>query len=664
MRWSDFSLNDVKVLDKYSVSVSQKVVDFIGSYNPDRLLYNFRVAAGLQNKSVVNMPYPGWENGRIGGHTMGHYIAACAQGVAHGYGDCTGNDGRTIKQRLDYIVEALEECQISNDKMCEENSEFGDKGFIFGAILDKDQKPEWQFDKLDAKNPEGTWVPWYTMHKIVNGLIAAYTLAGNDKALKIVENLGEWIYRRVVKWDDETKYAVLSVEYGGMNDCLYELYRIAKNTGYADADHFAIAAHQFDEDRLFELVAGGAKDSLDNKHANCTIPKFMGALNRYLVLGDEKYLKYAESFWNLVVNHHTYVTGGNSECEFFGKDDVLDAERSNTNCETCNTHNMLKFTRSLFQLTGEKKYAEYYEHTYFNAILASGNKYTGMTTYFQPMATGCFKVYCNKDLEKNYFWCCSGTGLENFTKLGDSFYFYNDNSLLVNVYESSSVVWKDKGIFLVQKTELENGQKVSLVFEEAKGENVQLVLRIPDWAESVSLKENDAELEGGDFAESLKKGWICLNKCWNRGDEISLEFGTSVRAYGLPDSENVFAFKYGPVVLAAELGTDDEMTLHQVGVQCDVCGKRIVNGEKQDLLGSYFHTTGIGKLKDEKLQLESVCDENGKVISIWENPALYFERKKSEEVCFMLKTENWNKPLKFTPYYKLHEQRYGIYWEF
>ena len=160
-----------------------------------------------------------------------------------------------------------------------------------------------------------------------------------------------------------------------MNDCLYELYKCAKNTGYANTDHFAAAAHWFDEDRLFELVLSGKSNVLNGRHANCTIPKFIGALNRYRALNGEedvdKYLTYAERFWNLLISKHTYITGGNSECEFFGADNVLDAERSHCNCETCNTHNMLKLTRELYRITGDKKYADYYETTFSNAIMAS-----------------------------------------------------------------------------------------------------------------------------------------------------------------------------------------------------------------------------------------------------------------------------------------------------
>lgn len=650
--WQDFSLTDVTVTDLYSASLAQKVVDFIGSYNPDRLLYNFRVAAGLSSSLKVFGPYPGWESGKIGGHTFGHYLAASAQAVAHGYGKCKGKDGRTVEDRLVYIIDSLSECQESYKKH---------NGFVFGAVLEDGQDPECQFDKLDAKDPKDTWVPWYTMHKIVNGLLEVYKQTGNEKALVIVEKLGEWVFNRVTKWSDDVKDAVLSVEYGGMNDCLYELYKIAKKTGYKDCEHFAVAAHQFDEDKLFEIVKSGVKDALDNKHANTTIPKFMGALNRYLALGDEKYLGYAECFWNLVVNHHTYITGGNSECEFFGKDDILDEERSNTNCETCNTHNMLKLSRELFKITGEHKYADYYEHTYLNAILASGNKYTGMTTYFQPMATGCFKVYCNADLEKNFFWCCSGTGLENFTKLGDSFYYHSDNQLFVSIYSASTLEWKEKGLTLVQKSNLPESNVVTFEVEKADGEELEFVFRIPDWAETFGIKDCNLKIDGLDFSDAVKKGYICLKNNWKTGDKITIEFQQKLKAYTLADSNgHSFAFKYGPAVLAAELGKDDNMILHQVGVQCDVSGNKIVNGECKILDGSYFHTTGIGFLKDETLKLGSVTAEE-----ISENPEKYFtDKSDSDGVAFSLNPENWPSELIFTPYYRVHEQRYGIYWRF
>lgn len=157
--------------------------------------------------------------------------------------------------------------------------------------------PERQFNLLERGDTRDTWVPWYTMHKIVNGLVETYKLTGNDTALTVAESLGEWIYNRTSKWNTDIQNKVLGVEYGGMNDCLYELYKCSKENGYANKDHFKEAAHWFDEIYLFDKILAGEENHLNGKHANCTIPKFIGALNRYRALKDEgneeKYLQYA-----------------------------------------------------------------------------------------------------------------------------------------------------------------------------------------------------------------------------------------------------------------------------------------------------------------------------------------------------------------------------------
>ena len=673
-----FDLADVKLDDEYFLDVTQKDVDFLNTFDVDRLLYNFRLTAGLPNKAKA--PYSGWENTRIGGHTLGHYLAAAAQGIAGGYGDCKGRDGLTLRERLAALINGLAECQAASghDDRCK-------PGFIFGATMADPAKPELQFDKLEEGNQADTWVPWYTMHKIMNGLVEVAKLAGGqtaEQALDVAEKLGEWMYNRTSRWNEETRKRVLSVEYGGMNDCLYELYKCAKAAGYAQADHFKQVAHTFDEEYLFKeiltapAVKGKDANILNNRHANTTIPKFVGAVNRCLTLKEEgdpateaeqkQYLEYCKAFWNLVIQHHTYITGGNSECEHFGKDDILDAERSNTNCETCNVHNMLKLTRALFMLTGERKYADYYENTFINSILASVNRETGMTTYFQPMATGCFKTYCNIDVNKNYFWCCTGTGLENFTKLGDSLYFYKDDDdgkpvLFVNQYVSSEVSWREKGLVVKQISTLPDGDMVSFVIEtDSASADFALVLRVPEWiAGKPTLLINgtcEAVTENDDY--------ICISRSWKSGDKIELTLPMELRAYSLPDNPKAWAFKYGPVVLAAELGRDNKMSLRQVGVQCDVCANKIVRGLELPLTGNYGGTSGLRSLATETLLLDEPVEDFMKKINLHLKK---LDGMKFELDCAAFDTlNNCISPvsLTFSPYYRINNQRYGIYWLF
>ena len=183
---NSFKLSDIILTDSFFTQVTQKDVDFLNTFEVDRLLFNFRLTAGLPNKAKG--PYSGWENTRIGGHTLGHYLTAAAQALAGGYGSCKGPDGVSLSQRLAALVDGLAECQKA-----------GGSGFVFGATMDDPAKPELQFDKMEAGDYTDTWVPWYTMHKIVNGLVETAKLAGGQtaqRALEIAEKLGEWIYAR------------------------------------------------------------------------------------------------------------------------------------------------------------------------------------------------------------------------------------------------------------------------------------------------------------------------------------------------------------------------------------------------------------------------------------------------------------------------------------
>ncbi|MBO5371485.1 MAG: glycoside hydrolase family 127 protein [Lachnospiraceae bacterium] len=663
----EFTLADVDILDNYYNQVTEKDVEFLNTFDPDRLLYNFRLTAGYSAAQIkdgrfdfnedgeyASKPYNGWENSRIGGHTLGHYIAAIAQASADGYGKVADDEGYTIDDRLNYIIDELADCQYKLGT-----------GFIFGATMASQSDPERQFNTLEKGSTSDTWVPWYTMHKIINGLVETYKYTGNETALEVAESLGEWVYNRTSKWNSTTQSRVLGVEYGGMNDCLYELYKCARDTDYDDAEHFTTAAHWFDEDALFAKVLAGQKNALNGRHANCTIPKFVGALNRYRALYEEEdvdvYLEYAESFWELIVDQHTYITGGNSECEFFGADNILDAERSHCNCETCNTHNMLKLARELYRITGDKKYADYYETTFINAIMASVNENTGMTTYFQPMATGFFKVYCNPDLEKNYFWCCTGTGLENFTKLGDSFYFYSGNKLVVNQYTSSKVTWNANNIVVTQETDIPNTDTAKFTIGLLNGKtsaDMDLRLRVPDWVVANPI----VKVNGVAQSATTSNGYISINRSWKNGDVVELTLPLGIKSYTLPDNAGVvYGFKYGPLVLAAELGTDNKMDTYQIGVQCDVCKTKIVNGEERTSTSGYGSTSNQGTLNSETLNVT----EDVSVAEFIENIEKYLV-KDADSLSFTLTGTDWggDEDLVFVPYYRINEERYGIYWLF
>ena len=617
-----FPMSDVTMTDAYSVNAFEKEIAYLLSFDSERLLAGFRDNAGLSTNGASR--YDGWENSLIGGHTVGHYMSAIAQA----YVNPLATDAQ--KKKLLDMMKTL----VDGMKICQQNSK-GKPGFLWAATIPNRNNVEQQFDNLEVGKLNimtEAWVPWYTMHKLIAGLIDIYNYSGYEPAKDVASGLGDWVYNRGSGWDWALNNHVLNIEYGGMNDCLYDLYAI---TG---KETHAAAAHMFDQTRLHEKVLEGGQNILDGEHANTTIPKFMGALKRYMVMdgrtvGGEtidasRYLQYAEAFWDMVTSHHTYITGGNSEWEHFGRDDILDAERTNCNCETCNAYNMLKLSRALFTVTGDPKYMDYYENTYYNSILSSQNPETGMTTYFQPMATGYFKVYSS---EFRHFWCCTATGMENFTKLGDTNYMHRDNTLYVNIYQSSVLNWEDQGVTVTQQSDFPSDD--TAVFTVKGSGDLEFRFREPDWrADDLKITVN-----GTKYSYKTVQGYAVVSGSFKTGDKISVTIPMEVKAYGLPDNANVYGFKYGPCVLSAELGTADM---------------------KQGTTGMAVSIPADPVSPSQKINLDK---SSGTVSSFMFRINDYLV-KDADSLKFKLKGTDAN--LTFSPHYLQYQQRYGIYWYF
>ena len=598
----EFPLDQVQITDAYQKNLFDKDVTYlIKTLDSDRLLAGFKAVSMGTNPSNL---YGGWENTNIRGHSMGHWLSA----VAHAYQQAKGSDptlAAQLKTKLDDVMSKLKSYQASN-------------GFLFAT-------PVSQFDDMDA-GTGSTWVPYYTLHKILAGLIDVYKFEDNADALLVASKLGDWLYNRAMGWSSAAKSRVLGSEYGGMNDALYELYKYTNST-----NHLTVA-HVFDDTSLFTTTASGS-DTLNGKHANMTIPKFIGALNRYRAVGaaESSYLTAADQFLAIVLKSHTYITGGNSEDEHFHEPGKLDAHRDNVNNETCNAYNMSKLGRDLFLTTGDVKYADYYERVHINEILSSMNPDTGMTTYFKAMGTGYFKVFASPT---DRFWCCTGTGMENFTKLNDGVYFHDAKDLWLTYYVSSTLNWQDRGLALTQTTDLPLSDKVSITITAAPADAVALKFRKPYW---VSTCQVLVSVNGQDVTPTDASGFLTVSRVWQANDKVELRFPLFVQVSRLSDNQNAVAFSYGPLVLSAGLGTAS-MTTEAHGVQVLAATK----------------PSGL----QETIAINSSTSINDWVANIRTNLV-----QTPGKLEFNLKITDSDVKLVFIPHYSRYQDRYGIYWK-
>jgi DUF1680 family protein len=515
-----FDLADVDLLESPFLHAQRMTEKYLLSLAPDRLLHNFRVNAGLTPKAPV---YGGWESDatwadiNCHGHILGHYLSACA----HAYRS-TG-DSR-FKARIDYIVGELDACQ---------------KAAGTGLICAFPDGPKLVAAHLRGEKISG--VPWYTLHKIYTGLRDACLLADSVTARAVLLRFADWAVVATRSLTDTQFEAMLAVEHGGMNEIFADLYVM---TGSAD---YRKMAERFSHKAILEPLARG-RDYLDGLHANTQIPKVIGFNRVHEIGGDAKYGDAAAFFWRTVAHTRSFATGGHGDGEhFFPMADFANHVFSAKGSETCCQYNMLKLTRALFLRDPKADYADYYERTLYNGILASQDPETGMATYFQGARPGYMKLYHTPE---NSFWCCTGTGMENHVKYRDSIYFHDDRALYVNLFIPSSVTWRAKGAELTQTTAFPDAASTAFQWKLAKPTDLTLKLRHPGWSRSAIVLVN-----GVEATRSVNPGsYVDITRRWHDGDRVELRLAMEVAAESAPAAPDIAAFTYGPLVLAGALG--------------------------------------------------------------------------------------------------------------
>ncbi len=497
---------------------------YLSFLDPDRMLYSFRENYGLPTKGA--QPPGGWEkpDGKLRGHSMGHFLVALAQAYA-------GTKDGQFKTKAEYIITELGKCQDQAVR----------RGYSPGYLS---AYGEYQFEELEQlQTYPNIWAPYYTQHKIFSGLLACYYHLSSTKALDIAKKMADWTYSRLSKVDPAQLQKMWDIyiagEYGGMNEVMAELYAITGNRNYLTT------ASYFDHDKIF-IPCANNHNELAGNHVNQTIPKITGVLRIYDQSEKRKYYDIAANFWEMVTGSHTYIIGGVSEGEMFRDPDKIGALLTDKTCETCCSYNMLKLTKQLFLHQPRAQYMDYYERGLYNHILASQDPRSdhGFTTYFVPLKPGGKKRYSN---DYRPFSCCHGTGLENHTKYGESIYFHDNNTLWINLFIPSELDWQEKNIIVRQETKFPEEQGTTFTI---KGDGKFTVkIRRPVWAQdNISVKIND-KIE----PTSAKPGsYISLNRTWADGDKIRITMPFRFRLEFTPDLADIGGVLYGPVLLGGE----------------------------------------------------------------------------------------------------------------
>jgi len=583
-----FELKDVRLLEgpfKHAQDLQQR---WLLELEPDRLLAWFRKEAGLEPKAPV---YGGWESRGVAGHCLGHCLSGCALMY-----QSTGDE--RFRQRVDYIVSELAACQEAN----------GD-GYV--AAIPEGKRVFAEVARGEIRSAgfdlNGSWVPFYTLHKLFAGLIDAYRLCDNEQALTVNKRLADWLEETLSGLDHDQMQKILACEHGGMNEVLADLYA---DTG---DDRYLTLSRRFHHESVLDPLTQQV-DRLNGLHANTQIPKLVGLARRYELTGDENDRKAAAFFWDRVVNHHSYCTGGHCINEHFGPPDTLNDRLGVNTTETCNVYNMLKLTRHLFMWEADARVADFYERALYNHILSSHHPDDGRVIYNLTLEMGGYKRYQTKF---DSFTCCVGTGMENHAKYGANIYFHTDDKLYVNLFIASELNWRAKGLTLRQETRFPDEPSTTLTMNCRKPVKLALFIRCPYWLErDLSVVVNGTPVT----VAFMPSSYAVVSGTWKDGDRIDIRLPMGLRLESMPDNPNRVAVLYGPIVLAGDLGPVDNP-----------------GATRPDFV--------------------PVLLTEGRPVDEWMEPV-------PDRPC-VFRTQDVGRPHDVTmrPFFRTHERRYSIFWD-
>jgi hypothetical protein len=529
--------------------------------------------------------------------------------------DASADPDGEFRRRLDYMIDELAQIQEAN----------GD-GYLGGIPGSRDYwrgVAEGRVELMRSK-----WAPWYNLHKMFAGLRDAYLHGGNATARDLLVRYGDWCEQLTSGLTDAQMQQMLDTEYGGMNEVLADIHAITGNAKYLDL------AKRFNHRRVFEPLEN-REDRLTGLHANTQIPKIVGMERIAALDNDDALHAGAAFFWETVVRNRSVAFGGNSVSEHFN--DPADFSRMiahREGPETCNTYNMLRLTEELFKAEPKAAYADYYERALYNHILASIHPDKPGYVYFTSIRPDHYRVYSQPE---QGFWCCVGTGMENPGRYGEFIYAQANDQLYVNLFIPSELSVAERGLVLRQETTFPDESGTRLRLQLAKPTTFALNIRHPAWvaAEGFAVKVNGQAMD----VNSSPSSYAAIRREWNDGDVVDVELPMHLRVERLPDGSDWVAFLYGPIVLAKPAGADrldglfaDAGRMAHVahGPMIPMDGAPTLLATEEELLGHVVEDRSAGPLHFRIKDVMEPADPEG---------------------------------LPLIPFFRVHEQRYQMYWE-
>jgi DUF1680 family protein len=438
--------------------------------------------------------------------------------------------------------------------------------------------------------PEGRWRNLREEHELycaghlIEAAVAYYEATGKGKVLDVACRFADYI-SQIFGTEQGQKRGYPGHE--GLELALVKLYRVTDNRKYLELSKYFVdergrQPHYFEQEAIARgdrhvTTHGGRWDSRYNqshlpvREQKEAVGHAVRAMYLYAALADlarytrdESLHKICEALWEDVVNRKMYITGGIGSSSYGEAFTIpYDLPNDTSYTETCAAIGLVFWASRMLNLDPNGAYADVMETALYNGVL-SGMALDGKSFFYvNPLevwpaaAEHRYDQRHVKTTRQGWFRCaCCPPNLARLLASLEQYIFsYHEDSIYLHLYMSSvlNIAGEADGISIEVATGYPWDGQVELTVDVAQPREFTLALRIPGWCQTPSATVNGEQLE---LAAIMDRGYAKVNRLWQSGDKITLDFPMPViRLAAHPQvRENAgrVALQRGPLVYCLE----------------------------------------------------------------------------------------------------------------
>lgn len=430
-----------------------------------------------------------------------------------------------LKTKLDDVAASLMDAQESN-------------GYL-GTYV-----PEQRFGLL----PGADWDVWSHKYNLI-GLLTYYEYTGNERALATCKRMGDLLVRT---FGPDKKSILRAGTHVGMAatsvlEPMVLLHRFTGDQKYLEFCRYILRAWEEPNGPMIiqSLLAEGRVDKTANAKAYEMLSNLVGLCELARTTGERDMLRPVLAAWNDIVTNRLYITGSASQAEHFRENHSLPNESSANVAETCVTTTWIQLNSQLLRLTGEARFANELEKTFYNHLAAAQHPQGNDWCYFTPLSGR--KPY---DSGIN---CCHSSGPRGMALAPWHAYLVGHGegaeAVLVSTFETSAAKLRLNGadVEVRQTSRFPFVGGSELEIEAPPSLRFAVGVRVPSW-----IKELTLQLNGQRVKSELENGWLMIPvRTWARTEKVSIEYTLAPSLEpGTHGNAGLAALKWGPFVMA------------------------------------------------------------------------------------------------------------------